>query len=81
MQNVPEILDIYENEFNKLSERYFVTLSFCGRVLTQGLYMYMYEKTLDAEFYNVCIYYSQPLSSVSSPTKTMWSSLIYKSGI
>ena len=23
-QNIPEILDIYENEFNKLSERYFV---------------------------------------------------------
>lgn len=24
LQNIPEILDIYENEFNKLSERYFV---------------------------------------------------------
>ena len=23
-QNIPEILDIYESEFNKLSERYFV---------------------------------------------------------
>ena len=34
---MPEILDIYENEFNKLSERYFVEFPWPGAELVSGM--------------------------------------------
>ena len=55
IQNVAEILNIYENEFNKLSDRYFVELPWpdtemIAPLIEKGLYLNVTPAYLNVVF-------------------------------
>ena len=51
LQNIPEILDIYENEFNKLSDRYFVEFPWPSADLVAPLV----QKGMGAKYMYMCV--------------------------